>query len=395
MNFFGENGIIRKVTKRKKRILIFVYEYPPLGAGVANAIYHLLKEFEKEKNLEIDLITSSLENTWSVSRLSENVSCYQVAIGIKTEDNYQSQTAKNMWLYTKNSLDQARELVKKNKYDLIHVFGYPTALQANILHRKYKIPYMISLRGVDVPGYNPRFKLIDDFYKPLISLLWRDSRRMIVNSHGLKELALKTSENLIYKIIPNGVDTKLFKKVPEKYKFKKFTITAGGTIFGKKKGLNYLIAAYAEFAKDKDDVNLLLIGAGDLEGELKKQVKDLGIKEKVDFAGYMEKSALSKNLPRCHVFCLPSINEGMSNATLEAIASTLPIILTEVGGSKELLRGNGFLIPKRNSKEITRRLELLYADDKLRKSMAKESRKIAVEMSWEKVAKMYLKEYGV
>ena len=383
------------MSKAKKRILLFVYEYPPLGGGVANAIYHLLKEFEKEKNLEIDLITSSLENTWSVSRLSENVSCYQVPIGIKTEDKYQSQTAKNMWLYTKNSLEQAQELVKKNNYDLIHVFGYPSALQAKILHNKYKIPYIISLRGVDVPGYNPRFKLIDTLYKPLVSSLWKDAKRMIVNSKGLRELALATNENLVYKIIPNGVDTKLFKKVAEKYKFKKFTITAGGTIFGEKKGLQYLVEAYADFAKDKEDTNLLLIGSGDLEEKLREQVKSLGIEDKVDFTGYMEKSALSKNLPRCHVFCLPSINEGMSNATLEAIASALPIIVTEVGGKDELLKGNGFLIPKRNSKEITRRLELLYADESLRKEMAKESRKIAEGMSWEKVAKKYLKEYGL
>ena len=383
------------MSKAKKRILLFVYEYPPLGGGVANAIYHLLKEFEKEKNLEIDLITSSLENTWSVSRLSESVGCYQVPIGIKTEDKYQSQTAKNMWLYTKNSLEQAQELMKKNNYDLIHVFGYPSALQAKILHNRYKIPYIISLRGVDAPGYNPRFKLIDALYKPLVSSLWKDAKRMIVNSKGLRELALETNKNLFYKIIPNGVDTKLFKKVAEKYKFKKFTITAGGTIFGKKKGLQYLLEAYADFAKDKEDTNLLLIGSGDLEETLKEQVKSLGIEYKVDFTGYMEKSALSKNLPRCHVFCLPSINEGMSNATLEAISSALPIVVTEVGGKDELLKGNGFLVPKKNSKEITRRLELLYADESLRKEMAKESRKIAEGMSWEKVAKMYLREYGL
>ncbi|MDD3888182.1 MAG: glycosyltransferase [Patescibacteria group bacterium] len=154
-----------------KRILLFVYEYPPLGGGVANAIYYLLKEFEKEKNLKIDLITSSLDNVWSVSRLAENINCYQVPIGKKTKNQYQSQSIKNMLLYTKNSFEQAQELIKKNQYDLVHVFGYPSALQTKILHKKHKIPYIISLRGVDVPGYNPRFKLIDAFYKPLISSL--------------------------------------------------------------------------------------------------------------------------------------------------------------------------------------------------------------------------------
>ena len=300
--------------KKPCRILLFVYEYPPLGGGVANAIYHLLDEFTKEKKLQIDLITASLENNWSVTRFCENIACYRVPVGEKSTDSYQRQTAANMLVYTKNSLKQALDLVDKNKYDLVHIFGYPSALQAWILKQKFKLPYVVSLRGVDVPGYNPRFKLIDFSYRWFIKILWKNAQALIVNSQKLLDLAKETYSQGDFKIIPNGVNTSLFK--PNDKKFKNFTITAGGTIFGKKKGLEYLIAAFAKFAKDKEGVELLLIGDGDLAIELKNLVKRLKIEEKVKFVGREKQDWMASNLPQCEVFCLPSLNEGMSNATL-------------------------------------------------------------------------------
>ncbi|MDD3888181.1 MAG: glycosyltransferase [Patescibacteria group bacterium] len=223
----------------------------------------------------------------------------------------------------------------------------------------------------------------------------QSAKKIIVNCQGLMDLAKKTNNKLNYELISNGVDTKFFTNIPEKEKYKKFTVTAGATILGKKKGLSYLIKAFAEFASDKQDVELLLIGDGDLKESLETMTKDLKLNEKVKFVGRKNKDWLKINLPKCHVFCLPSLNEGMSNATLEAMACGLPIIVTDVGGKSELLKENGFLVPKRNSKEITRRLETLYADESLRKEMAEESSKIVREMSWEKVAKKYLKEYGL
>lgn len=383
------------MLKKSKRILLFAYEYPPLGGGVATAIKNLLQEFVKNPDLKIDLITSSLLNTWEVEKISENIGIYKVPIGQKTRASYQKQTPLNMLLYVKNSYLQAKDLLQQNHYNLAHFFGYPGAWQGYLLKRLYQLPYLISLRGVDVPFYNLRFKLVDTFYKPLVSKLWQGAAKIIANSQGLVELAKKTNSKIRYEIIQNGVDTVFFKPSEDSEKFKKFTITAGGTIMGHKKGLNYLIEAFAIFSSNKKNIELLLIGDGDLQESLKEQITNLNIHDKVRLVGRKDREWLKINLPKCHVFCLPSFNEGMSNATLEAMACGLPIIITPVGGAQELLENgkNGFLVPKRNTIQIVKSLDVLYADGYLIKEMGKISRNKAEKLSWKNVADQYLGLY--
>jgi len=379
----------------KVKVLFFVYELPPLGGGVANAVDNLFSFFQKNQHLEIDVITSSINNKDEVVKFSNNITLYKVPIGPKNSSSYQQQTIMNMFLYTKNSYLKAQELLINHDYDFAHFFGYPGALQGLLLKFQFKLPYLVSLRGVDVPGYNPRFKYIDIFYKPLVAWIWKNSEKVIVNSSGLLALAKNTNKQIDYHLIPNGVDGDFYK--PTKKKFEKFTVTAGGTLFGKKKGLQYLIKAFAQFAQYKNNVELLLIGSGDLEKKLKELVNELEIKNKVKFVGRKDKDWITQNLPKCHVFCLPSINEGMSNATLEALACGLPIIITPVGGADELLEDgkNGFLVPKYDVNQIAKRLNLLYADGNLAEKMTLNSRKKAEEMSWESVSKKYLNCYEV
>lgn len=383
------------MTTREKRILFFVYEFPPLGGGVATATENLFNFFRKEKNLKIDVITSSLSNNYQTKNFTENITFFEVPIGFKDKASYQKQTILNMIRFTLNSYFQAKKLLKQHHYDLAHFFGYPGALPGLLLKKKFNLPYLISLRGVDVPGYNPRFKYIDFLYKPGVSFIWQNAQKVIVNSQGLLTLAQKTNTIIDYQIITNGVDCDFYQ--PSKIKFDKFTVTAGGTLFGKKKGLDILIKAFAQFAEYKNNVELLLIGAGDLETELKALANKLGVKNKVNFVGRKDKNWLAENLPKCHVFCLPSINEGMSNATLEAMSCGLPIIITPVGGADELLEEgkNGFLVPKRDIVQIVKRLDVLYADGYLIKEMGTASRNKVEKMSWENVSKKYLNYYEI
>lgn len=383
-----------QVKQKPIRLLLFAYEFPPLGGGVATAVKNLLEQFSQNPNLKIDLITSSLKNTWEVEKISENIGIYKVPIGLKNESKYQKQRPIEMWRYLHNSYRQAKDLLEQHRYDLAHFFGYPGAWQGYLLQKKYALPYLISLRGVEVPFYNPRFRAIDVIYRPLVARLWQKASKVVANSVGLADLAKQTNQQIQYQVIPNGVDTDFFKPLEEKAKFKKFTITAGGSIMGRKKGLDLLISAFAKFARAKKQVELLLIGDGDLREKLEEQVKQLKIVGQVKFVGRKTRTWLQANLPKCHVFCLPSLNEGMSNATLEALACGLPVIITPVGGSQELLsRQNGFLLHERDEQQLAGYLEQLYAEPVLRIRMGRNSRQLAEQMSWKKVAERYEEVY--
>lgn len=374
------------------RILLYGYEYPPLGGGTGTALKHLLLELSRFRNLKIDFVTSSLNNEWEEEQLYPNITFYRVPIGIREKERYYSQKPLHMVRYSWNALLLTWKLIFKHKYDITHFFGFPGGLVSLLFRWRYK--YIISLRGVDVPGYNARFKMFYIVYKPLAWLIWKFASRVIANSQGLRDLAKKTTPRKKIDVISNGIDTKKFKPVSETRKSNIFTVTAGGTLFGKNKGLRYLIEGFARLNKKHSKTKLVLIGTGDLEEELIKLVDSFEIKDSVDFVGMKSNEWIAKNLPKYHAFVLPSLNEGMSNAALEALSSGLPLILTDTGGTKEILKGNGYIIKKKNSDQIYERLRELYKNKQLRNKMGKESRQIAEKMSWGNVATEYLEVYN-
>ncbi|MDL1964023.1 MAG: glycosyltransferase family 4 protein, partial [Deltaproteobacteria bacterium] len=110
------------------------------------------------------------------------------------------------------------------------------------------------------------------------------------------------------------------------------------------KGIRFLIEAVGRLKNDP--VELTLIGDGNCEEELKELAKDLGVSDRVMFKGYVNHDSIGEIYRKSDLFVLPSQNEGMSNALLEAMASGLSVIVTDTGGTTELLDGNGVVVPK-------------------------------------------------
>ncbi len=373
------------------RILFYGYEYPPLGGGAGNAIKNLFKKFAKEKDLYIDFVTSSLDNRYKVKKKFKNITFYELPTGVKSGNDFHSQKPINMMLYTFRSYLLTWKLVLNNNYDMSHFFGFPGGLVS--LFFRWKMPYLISLRGVDVPGYNKKFNKYYILYKPLSWLIWKFASFVVTNSKELTKLAKETNRSINYKIIPNGVDENLWKPLDEKDKYKMFSITAGGTRMIKRKGLEYLIRGFAKFYSEVKTGQLVLMSDGEELDNLKRLVNQLDIEEAVIFNGVTEEDKIQRLLPRFHLFCLPSLYEGMSNAVLEALSCGLPVILTNTGGVKNIIKKNGFVVDMKDSEGIYDKIKKLYKDKELRRSMGRRSREIAEKKNWQKAADKYLDLY--
>jgi glycosyltransferase involved in cell wall biosynthesis len=378
------------------RVLFFNYEYPPLGGGAGNATFCILQEFSKIPDLKVDLITSSVDKNFHLEKVGENISIHKIPIGDKQKDlHHQSQ--KDLLIYTWKAYFYAKKLIKQNSYDLSHsFFTVPCGFISWRFLKKYKIPYIISLRGADVPGYAERFSLLYKFITPLIKKIWKDAAEVIANSQGLKELALKSNPKQKIGIIYNGIDTEKFKPANVSKDNHKFVITPGASRLTSRKGLFYLIKAVDKLSKKYPQIELKIMGDG--EGErvrLEEIVDKLNLRGRVVFLGRIPREKTFSYYQEADVFVLPSLNEGMSNAMLEALATGLPILATDTGGSKELITegGNGYIIEMKNAQDIADKLEKIINNSELRKKMGEASRKKALEMSWEKVAKKYYQTY--
>ena len=123
-----------------KKILILNYEFPPLGGGAANATYYLLKEFSKFPDLELDLVTSSVDK-FRIEQFAPNIRIHYLDINKKGNLHYQS--IKDLLTYSWKSLKYCKKLKQEAKFDLIHAFF---SSPCGYIAMKLKIPYIVSLR---------------------------------------------------------------------------------------------------------------------------------------------------------------------------------------------------------------------------------------------------------
>jgi L-malate glycosyltransferase len=374
------------------KILFLNYEYPPLGGGAGNATFYLLREFLKFNDLEIDLVTSSVDNRYHLEKIGAKIKIHRLPIG-KNPQNMHFQTQKDLLVYSWKTYWFCRKLIKKEKVDLtLAFFTVPCGFLAGCFKRKFKTPYIVSLRGSDVPGYSERFTLIYNFLTPLIKNIWKKADRVVANSEGLKKLAFETKPNQEIEIIYNGIDIEEFKPVIR-------SLASDGKVkllcvsrLTERKGINYLIDAFKIISEEHNNIFLNIIGEGDAKDELVKQAENLSIRDKINFAGRIKHDQLPKIYERADIFVLPSLNEGMSNTILEAIASGLPVVATDTGGTQELIKDgvNGLVVKMKDTNDLAEKIEKLINDRGLRQKMAEESRNLALKFSWKCIAEKYV-----
>ncbi len=363
------------------KVLVLNYEYPPLGGGAANATKYILQEFSSFKNLEIDLITSGI-GKFRVDEIYDNVRIHYLDIG-KNEKELHNQSNKDLLVYSKKAYFYSKRLMKKEKFDLIHAFfGIPCGFIA----QKLKLPYIVSLRGSDVPFYSKKYYWFDKFFfKRLSKRIWKKSDAVIANSNGLRELALSCVPGQKIGVIYNGIDVDEFVAKKSYSRTGKLKALCVGRLI-ERKGFGFVVEATRKL---KGKVSVDFAGDGPKLDSLKKMSRGLD----VNFLGLVSHDKLGKIYRNYDVFVLPSFNEGMSNTVLEAMAAGLGIIVTDTGGTRELLNGNGFMVKSGSSDDIADKLRLYLEDRRLVEKHGKKSRKLAENMSWEKVAKDYFKLY--
>jgi glycosyltransferase involved in cell wall biosynthesis len=352
------------------------YEYPPVGGGTANANRYLIRELDN-KGVEVDLVTSSPEK-YSEEEMSDGTNIYKLDVG-KEDLNYWRKS--ELLLYMFKGAAKARKLERENDYDLVHVWtGFPCGLMARFL----KEDYIVALRGSDVPGYSSRFSNIYPFLKPLIRDIWRKAEKVIPNSQDLKRLAEETAD-VDMNVIENGVDVRKFspKSKPTK---KPKVITVARLV--ERKRVQDVIRAVKDL-----EIELEIVGDGPEMQDLGELVDDLGISHKVDFKGEVDHEDLPDYYRSSDIFVLPSLKEGMSNTVLEAMASGLPVIITDTGGSDVLVDGNGSVVSPRSPEEIRDELQRYIADPGKLESEGRRSREIAEARGWSGIAEEYKQIY--
>jgi phosphatidyl-myo-inositol dimannoside synthase len=377
------------VEADKLRILILDNEFPPLGGGTGVINYHLMKEFDA-CGVCCDLVTSSR----SRREYEEETFGRQSRIFKVPVDNKNIHHASNSELirYAMRGLQRAYRLQKTNPYDVCLAFaGVPAGAVAFALRHLTGLPYILSLQGPDVPWYEQRYNWLYPILLPLIKGVWRHAALVTAQSQDNKRLALQTMPDLPISIVPNGVEMTVFKPVDQPGGVRPLTLLCVGRLI-ERKGQHHLLHAVSLLQQRGyvDQVKVVFVGTGDFEHQLRQLCSDLHLQENVAFAGFQERDEVPAFYQAADVFVLPSFNEGMSVALLEALSAGLPVIVTDTGGTAELVCDNGLIVPWANPPLLAEAIEAFLHQPELCQRMGEKSREVAQKFTWQMAANTYL-----
>lgn len=169
----------------------------------------------------------------------------------------------------------------------------------------------------------------------------------ILVANRLTEKALpKAIRGRVLQVFESGVDLDLWKPAPAVPALADAPVRfAFSGWFRDLKGVRFLVAAFAEVARTEPLCELHLVGGGELEQELRTQVRDAGIEDKVRFYGWVDRAEAARILRSIDVFILPSLRECGGTAILEALALGKPVIATRWGGPADYVNDScGILV---------------------------------------------------
>lgn len=279
----------------------------------------------------------------------------------------------------------------RNVTDVYHAQWIVSGFVAVIARRIHRKPIVLTVRGSDlnlIRGNVLTALVRWIFTRVALITTVSDALRQKVLTFGITPDKVRT--------IPNGIDCHRFRPLPKTEMRDRLHLPADHQIVlwvGRLipiKGLEFLLQAIPTILQAHPQTLFVLVGAGELEQELRAAVQQMGLSEAVRFPGKISSEEVPLWLNAADMLVLPSLNEGRPNVVLEAMACELPVVATRVGGIPELVEDGetGFLIPPKTVAPLSARINELLDNPSLRRQMAQAGRQkiFTMQLSWEQCA---------
>ena len=247
-------------------------------------------------------------------------------------------------------------------------FGYPEGPAAVLLGRFFRVPVVLTLRGLEqrLAAYRLR--------RPQLAFAVRGADRVVAVAEDLRATALAAGavpERV--RTIPNGVDTGLFIPRDRAAARRSLGLVEEGTYLltvgslSERKGAHLVLEALERLAESFPNLCYLVVGGAGAEGDeekaLQRRAAALGVSDRVVFAGPRRREELPDWYNAADLFVLPSSLEGCPNVVVEALACGTPVVATAVGGIPQLLADpeTGMIVPRRDGAAVAAALAAALA----------------------------------
>lgn len=362
-----------------KVVQLTPYFYPHLG-GVESHVLELSKHLQ-DRGHDVMVVTTQLEDT-DKKDVVEGVPVRRVeplTIELSTP-----------------VVPKVRNVLLNIDYDILHSHLPPPIMSFFGVRsaKKKGVPFVLTYHcDLEIPEiFGP---LIVEFYQNTMGTYTVSQADKIITTTSTYGA---TSRAVWYRdadVIPNAVDADRFRprdrggEIRRRYGIRDdedVILYVGRIVYHK--GLEYLTESIKHMDKD---TNLMLVGTGDFKDSLKEIIIENQLGNQVFFAGRVPNKELPFYYNASDVFVLPSVSrlEAFGIVALEAMASEVPVVVSDIPGVREVItpEENGLLAEPMNPGDIAEKVKRVLNDPEMAKEMGKKGReRVLNNFTWEKVA---------
>jgi glycosyltransferase involved in cell wall biosynthesis len=316
-----------KIEEQRMHVLILNYEYPPIGGGAATQC-EVIAEGLAKKGHVVTVLTSGLSQNNEV-KIKNGVKIMRLAVG--RTDRSQASTTQLVRYITK-AIPTALYLAKKNTR-VLAFFSLPSGIIALPLRWFRRSKYIVSLRGMDVPGLKPEYSNFHRKLSWIRKLVVKTATLVTVNSSLSAKLSNYTDATHA-KVIFNAIDLQLFQPNLEIRTTQDKFLYVGR--LSKNKNVDQLLRAFANLLKKHPSATLEIVGDGAEQSALKELSRHLGCHDSVQWHGWKTRNELPSIYASAIACINPSSAEGFPNIPIEALSCGCPVILSDIPPHLEL-----------------------------------------------------------
>lgn len=362
------------------RVLQLTQRYPPALGGVEDHVAHLASLLPAA-GVDVDVYTSDLRRDIPFDRFDSPVTGDPPAV-----HRFHALRAADLPHALGNVTPGMLPAVLGGEWDVIHAHAYgyfPTF--AGVFGRLLERGALVITPHAD-PGQPTLAKRAFDRFIPRMTL--RRAERVIALTP--REAVLLASWGVPAEriaVIPNGVDGREFDAPKDRGRREGVTVLFAGRCYPRQKGLEVLMQAMALVPRERL-VHLRIVGE-DWGGYsvVANLTEKLGLQDRVTLVGRLARPDLVREFTLADLFVLPSLFDSFPITILEAMAAELPVVATRVGGVPDVVEDGrtGLLVDPGDAAGLARALEMLAADESLRRDLGRRGRERSAAFSWSAV----------
>lgn len=370
-----------------KKICIFSAQYLPNVGGVERYTYNLSKKLV-QKGVDVTIVASNTHQSLDFEQ-KEGIRIYRVPCINLMGGRFP------VVIYNKKCRKLLKPL-KSEKYDLVITntrFYFHSLLGVSFGKKHAEKSIVIEHGTSHLSVHNKVMDAMERVFEHGITMI---VKALCKDYYGVSEACnewLKHFHIRAKSTLYNAIDIDQIRELSQQKKDDFFhtlglpedakIVAFSGRVLPEK-GIVELLEAFNKVKEKHPELYLVIAGEGPLLPEVKEKKYD-----RVVLLGQIPFENVVNVLSYAHVFCLPSVSEGMPTSVLEAIACKCFVITTARGGAKEIIKNKnyGIIIPDNTVKNITKSLEAVLNDENYRKQAVEESYHALIEkFTWDQVA---------